>query len=842
MRHFKWILGLTVLLLLLAGCQSAPQETKVEYYRNTDNLERYVLENQQLRLTMDGKTSYFTLEDKRSGRVWSSVPQNAAEDTGADAVTRYMMQSTLVLTYTDKTGNSVPYDSFRYAIEGGTFAVTREEDSLWVDYMIGPNVRHFAVPQVLTVQEMEEWTGRMTPEDKGTVLKSYRKLDPSRMDEGKLADMLEKIPLLSQGTVYALSTATGGSALPDYQMERLETAFAAAGYTAGDGEGDQAAQKEQAESICYNVTLIYRLEEDGLVVEMPAERIVYPAELPVESVRVLPYFCAADGNAEGWLLVPDGGGAQIFFDNGKTTQNTFYTNVYGWDEAISREKLTQNPAAAFPVFGIVRDGGYLMAVGEGGAAELSIEADVGGKRSSYSFVRPVFTVVHGEDTSVSAKSNATVRVFQSNHPDEKMCIRYIVGNSGSYVDMAERYRAYLTAAYPWLDRNGETGYPLLTELVGALDRTEKMLGIPSRKTVAATDYAEAAEILKQLSGIPNLRVQYSAVLNGGLDQTAATKTEPVRLGSKAQREEMLLAAGDAVTYLSAYAQQVFRTAPFDGFSPLADGIRDTTNSVVKRYPYDVVTLKAAESGENQILLLDREAAAKAMSVTAEAGKALGFDGAAFNDVGGLLYSDFNRKAPVSRDGMLRSQQKSLALLREGNTPLLVEGGNVYAAVYADCVSNMDLLGGGYDLIDRWIPFYQIALHGYVTYTGPALNNSPDETTLLLRSVEYGAGLHLRFMEFDYAKLQFSKYTVYDRLTGANFSQWKDRLTALYARLDGELGHTAGQAITGHRYITEQVTVTEYEDGTRVYVNYGTEPYADGSRTVPSRDWLVEKGG
>ena len=39
-----------------------------------------------------------------------------------------------------------------------------------------------------------------------------------------------------------------------------------------------------------------------------------------------------------------------------------------------------------------------------------------------------------------------------------------------------------------------------------------------------------------------------------------------------------------------------------------------------------------------------------------------------------------------------------------------------------------------------------------------------------------------------------------------------------------------------------MTVTTYEDGTKVYVNYGTEEYR-GEARVPARDYLiVEKEG
>jgi hypothetical protein len=45
-------------------------------------------------------------------------------------------------------------------------------------------------------------------------------------------------------------------------------------------------------------------------------------------------------------------------------------------------------------------------------------------------------------------------------------------------------------------------------------------------------------------------------------------------------------------------------------------------------------------------------------------------------------------------------------------------------------------------------------------------------------------------------------------------------------------------MTGHDNLTETVSCTEYEDGTKVYVNYGYEDYTDAGVTVPARDYKV----
>ena len=47
-----------------------------------------------------------------------------------------------------------------------------------------------------------------------------------------------------------------------------------------------------------------------------------------------------------------------------------------------------------------------------------------------------------------------------------------------------------------------------------------------------------------------------------------------------------------------------------------------------------------------------------------------------------------------------------------------------------------------------------------------------------------------------------------------------------------------QKITGHEYLTGEVTRTVYEDGTCVVVNYSMQDYDYNGVTVPARDYAV----
>ena len=165
---------------------------------------------------------------------------------------------------------------------------------------------------------------------------------------------------------------------------------------------------------------------------------------------------------------------------------------------------------------------------------------------------------------------------------------------------------------------------------------------------------------------------------------------------------------------------------------------------------------------------------------------------------------------------------------------LIKNGFDFTLPYADIVTDMNLGGNRYVLLDKYIPFYQIALHGLIDYTGEAMNLQGDYQTELLRSVEYGAGLNYAFTA---EKASVTQETEYTGLYGTTFASWEEEAKAAILRYQEEAKGLNQQRITGHEILNEYVTVTTYEDGTKIYVNYGTEEYS-GEAKVHARDYLI----
>lgn len=287
-------------------------------------------------------------------------------------------------------------------------------------------------------------------------------------------------------------------------------------------------------------------------------------------------------------------------------------------------------------------------------------------------------------------------------------------------------------------------------------------------------------------------------------------------------------------YLDGVTQYEYDSNLFNGFFSFTDAARFISKERAELFVYSAVTYSAREGVDSYYLL--HSDLAQEMAENLEAAANSYGAGVSFRDTGMDLSADYYKKNMVSRQQTMVNQKEQLKSMSDAGTGIMINMGNEYAAVYSDIITNMDLQGSEYTILDAYVPFYQMALHGYVNYTGYPLNicgNTEDE---LLRSAEYGAGLYFTLMRESAFALQKTLYTEY---YGSDYAAWHDRMLEIYTRYNAELGHTFNQEMTNHEVLTSDLSCTTYEDGTKVYVNYGyaAAETPDGVQ-VPARDYKV----
>ena len=214
----------------------------------------------------------------------------------------------------------------------------------------------------------------------------------------------------------------------------------------------------------------------------------------------------------------------------------------------------------------------------------------------------------------------------------------------------------------------------------------------------------------------------------------------------------------------------------------------------------------------------------------------GLAGVSFRDNGQKLSSDFNDRHITTRAAARKAQQNKMHEINEKGLGIMINTGNDYALDYADFITNMEFHGREYAIIDKTVPFYQIALHGYKNYAGSPVNLGYEADQIILESAETAAGLYYSFMQSSAKKLQETNYTEY---FSSCFDVCKKDFEQSYNRYNSELSVVANSLITDHEYVSDQVTKTTFDNGYEVYVNFG---YSDcntaSGKLVPQRDYRI----
>lgn len=848
-KQIKSLIGpCIILLIIMVGVfaitfyKGEEEVSEVIKLNSFDGSESSVtLENDSILFSMDLATTQFTVTNKADGAVWYSNPQGIEDDELALKLEKEKLQSTLLLTYSTQSGVDTLFNNYAYSMASGIYDIEQGDDYVKVCYSIANAEKEFIIPTVMGKERFEAYLANMSKESAARVTEYYKKYDINKLGKkDNKEELLANYPILENEVAYILRSTT-----KDNIKTKLEEYFAEAGYTYEDYENDKenGAEGEGDEKPAFNVNVIYRIEGNDLIVEIPFDEIEFKEKYPIYYLSVLPYFGAGNTEDEGYLLVPEGGGALINFNNGKIAQNSYFANMYGWDNAQDREAIVHETETYFNAFGVARNGSSFLCVLEDGAPYAGVAADISGKSNSYNYAYAQYTLMHRDSYEMGDRASGAIYVYQQELPaGEVIRQRYCFVDSGDYSDLAVAYRGYLQNHFgEYFAQQKEEETPVAIEIVGAVDKIKQVCGVPVSRPLELTTYEEAQSMLEtlQAEGVANMSVKLTGWMNGGVQQKILKKAKPIStLGGKKDLKELTAYAkqNGIDFYLDGITNYAYESDIFDGFFVFTDAARFVNREKAAIHPYSTVTYAKRDRQEPHYLLkgtLIPEMIDNLANTCEEYDAYL-----SFRDVGRELNSDYYRKNLISRQSVMESQSNQLKGIRDSGQKIMINMGNNYAIGYCDFVTNMDLSGSVYTILDESVPVYQMAVHGYVNYAGESLNLTQNKEQILLESAEYGAGLAFSFMNESAFTLQNTLYTQY---FGAEYDAWHDNMMKIYTRYNEELGHTFRQQMVGHDQLTATLSCTSYEDGTKVYVNYGydTVDTPDG-KSVPARDYLVVK--
>lgn len=814
-------------------------QPQFDYYEFSESKKAsdYILESDTLRFEMDPVTTSFTILQKNTGKIWHSNPKDAMSDKLALTKEKNNMMSTILLKYSTENGTDDTYDTYTNSVKRKFYSINRNGNELTVNYTVGQMDREYIFPLVLYQSELDKWEEGLTKSQKSSMERAYHKYNKSSFKGSELSDMLDKYPGMEDENLYLVFEN-----LQNHAKVQMEDLFAKQGFTYEDYLENKELYKESniKEVPAFNISVIYKLEGNNLIVKIPFNEISYRLKYPITQVSVLPYFGAAGPDDEGYMLIPEGSGSIINFNNGKTKQNGYYADCYGWDYATERKAVITETRTAFPAFGIAYQDSSVLSVINKGAEYAGITAEIAGKLGSYNYVRADYKMLHREQYEVTARSQSSQYVYEAGLPQEEYIEQsFTFIDSGSYVDMAKEYRNKLL---PGAKKTALKDVPLAIEIVGAIEKIQQVAGMPKVKPYRLTSYKEAGNIINEIDelGVENVNYKLSGFINGGIRQEFLNKVKFIsELGGKSGFKKMLKNTEDASArlYLDGSVQTVYRSGLSDGFLKFRDAARFVSDEICMLYEYSPIWY-GKDNERDTYYLLNSKLREKGSEKFMNAAAKLKVDGLSYRDNGYLLSSDFNERKISTRGSESVKQKEQLAKAKEKGLGIMINGGNDYAITEADIVTNIALHGNQYAIIDAFVPFYEIALHGYVNYTGTPVNLAYEIEQVLLESAEVAAGLQFSFMEADSGKIQETFYTEY---YSSNFDAWKEKFMDIYREYNSNLSPVVNSAISGHSYVDENVTKTTFENGYAVYVNYSYVNYTTPSgKIIPGRSYSVMK--
>lgn len=554
------------------------------------------------------------------------------------------------------------------------------------------------------------------------------------------------------------------------------------------------------------------------------------------SVHVLENLGGTDKSSDGFMIVPDGSGAVIEYNNGTLAgdNNTYESVVYGRDYAVGL--LQAGPVieqVTMPVMGRVTrgdngDNGLVMIATNGDEFSVVHAAVTGQTVTDLNNSWFEFTL-RTQDKYYMGGENEPLVVYEARGiktGDVSVTYFPITGEDLSYTDIAGVYRDYLTGTVGVTKKTKANDAPFYLTLYGGTVKTQSILGFPISIQTTATTYKQALEIIEGLEaqGVSNIKLIYEDFNEAGIvSEVAATFQYSSKLGGKNDYDAL-------ASHISAQGYEIFPSCDImefgksgNGYSFTLNSSKQITNSYATQTPFELAFGLPSETKDSWTILSPYYFPDIFNKLIDSFGSA-GASGISLNQAPNLLYSDFSRKNPNGRDYFIRSD--TIAVLQEGYQKLansglkvMAENPNQYLMKYADYIKDLPLYSSNYDIISYDIPFAQMVLHGLVPYTTKAVNKSASAEELRLLSLVTGTPIHYEMM---YENPNTFADSEYDELYYTSYVGWSDNAAKEYKLFNDVVAGVSDSMIEKYERISATEYQSSFENGTTIYVNLDTE--------------------
>ncbi len=590
-------------------------------------------------------------------------------------------------------------------------------------------------------------------------------------------------------------------------------------------------------TVNFEIPVEYSLVDNCFNVKIVTEEIVESdtdasTGAVIMDIEIFNSFGAGAADEEGYFIIPDGSGAVIDFNNGKTKAKAYSAKVYGDDiTAVPLFMPDKTETVSFPMFGIVKENTAMLAVVSQGDSNVSLNAAVSMATKSTSYNTCSFTFNLRDSDSYYMSSSSVLEVFETRKIDTPVLeVKYMPVNDASgvdYVDVAAAYRQYLIDTGEITVKTTENYAPMYVNFFGGTTSVESIMGIPVDTRLDVTSFDQAQTILEALDSknVDSLVVSYNNWTNAGIDGKVDYKAKPASaLGGKSDYNALLdYVASKNIQLYNVVDNVYFVTG--QSYWTFTETAMRISGEYARLYDYEFA-FGTAVTEEDSVSLLTPSVFEELYADMAENyGESDLISGASIGSLASVLYGDYAKDCYTRYDSQLLVEQ-ALSGLQSSVGNVVSDNPNQYAIGYSDQITSVPLNSSKYDIFDYDIPFYQLVMHGVVPYSCASINSDADSEEAFLRAIATGSNLQYDMVYIETNELKATDYDVYYY---ANYEYWLETAGAEYAIAKEILPQVSTANIVG--YIEEDgVITTTYSNGvsTVVDINNGTISCGDKS--------------
>lgn len=557
-----------------------------------------------------------------------------------------------------------------------------------------------------------------------------------------------------------------------------------------------------------SLDLVVYINDDFLCVEIPNDSIQESTEYQLRSIKTYPFLGAVYSNSiPGYILVPDGSGALIRYQEIDVLTDIYEFRYYGQDNSV-QAALTSEPTLSFPVSGMVlgiNQHGFISIVEDGAVfASLVVSPAKNNLKYYYTYNEFLYRSLYQTPLSESQANSSSGRLVtedQINSCNIAMKYQFLSGDNANYVGMANAYQEYLLSSNQVIDSvESSSNVDVFLEVIGS----EIKSGFIFNEYLKMTTYEDLHEILTDLNeSNVDMSVVYKGFTKNGVTSTGLKLSS---ISSKLGTKEELKALIDYAStlgidlYLYTDPMSVYEDGSFNMYQDIASRINQNllSSTGLTKNMYFASPSTVASSLLESLKVLQKE----------------GMSLVAIGSLGNTLYSDHtDQMNPIDRGEAIQIYEDAL---NQSSATLVMYQSNLYTLKYSSSYLLMPISSSRYRIYSDSVPFTAYVLSGVLNKYSPFQNFTSSSRIELLKMVDYGV-FPSYILTFETAYL--FQDTELKQIYSSSYQTWKTKIISDYSFVKSALENVIDAHVTKREYKSSGVYKITYSNDVIIYVNY-----------------------